>query len=113
MSRKPLARLALAAALFLTGLSAPGAFAETQFYTTRVHYGDLDLTRKAGVDTLVRRLNRAAENVCPTYGTSTIRISEQAQSCRQKAIRQAVADIGSAELVARLDPVRPYRLASR
>jgi UrcA family protein len=110
---RPLARLALAAALFLTGISAPSAFAETGFLTTPVHYADLDLTRKAGVDRLVSRLNRAAEMVCPSSGRNTFGVSEPARTCRQKAIRQAVADIGSAELTARLDAVRPYRLASR
>ena len=113
MSRKPLSRLVLAAALFLTGISAPGAFADTELLTNAVHYGDLDLTRKADVDRLVSRLNWAAEMVCPSHSIRAFPISEQAQSCRQKAIRQAVADIGSSELAARLDLVRPYRLASR
>jgi UrcA family protein len=113
MSRKPLTRLALAAALLLTGVAAPTAFAETQALSTWVHYGDLDLTQKSGVDRLVNRLNRAAEKVCPSYPYTTARISAPVRTCRHEAVRKSVAGFGSAELTARLDPIRPYPLASR
>jgi UrcA family protein len=113
MSRKPLTRLALAAALLLTGVAAPAAFAETEALSTLVHYGDLDLTQKAGVDQLVSRLNRAAETVCPSFPKSSIHISAQARTCRREAVAKAVADFGSPELAARLDPITPFPLASR
>ena len=69
---------------------------------------DVDLMNR-----LVSRLNRAAATVCPSYPTGGSHVSAGAAACRQKAIRQAVADIGSAELTARLDPVRAFPLASR
>jgi UrcA family protein len=113
MSRKPAACLALAAALLLTAAAAPTAFADTESLSMRVQYGDLDLTRQAGIDRLVSRLNWAAEMVCPSIAIGRFRLSDQARDCRREAIRKAVADIGSAELAARLDPVRSYPLASR
>jgi UrcA family protein len=113
MSRKPLVRLAISAAVLLTGVCAPAAFADTQTLSTRVVYGDLDLTQKAGIDVLVIRLNRAAERVCPSLPQSSVRMSAKARACRQAAVQKAVADIGSQELTARLNPIRAYPLASR
>lgn len=63
MLKKILQAAALAAAVLA---SVPAAAAEELPAQVRVYYGDLDLSKQAGVETLDRRLTRAVEAVCPS-----------------------------------------------
>ncbi len=61
----------------------------------RVHYGDLDLTRDAGVAALYARIRAAAQTVCPPQTSWADKWVEHAESCRFQAVARAVAEVNS------------------
>jgi UrcA family protein len=63
MLKNFLQAVALAAAVIA---SVPAIAAEEVPSQVRVYYGDLDLSRQAGIQTLDRRLQRAVKEVCPS-----------------------------------------------
>ncbi len=90
----------LALALAASVLAVPAAAADEQ-RSTRVHYGDLDLSTEAGQRQLDIRLERAARGVCrvnePVTG-SHLR-SPNARKCYEEARRDL--DRQYAQLVTR------------
>lgn len=85
-----------AAATSLAGIAAPALAGPVTVKTEHVHYGDLDLTTRAGQKTLARRVDAAARRVCdiapPRPGDRTRQAD--ARSCLAKArasARQQVA----------------------
>jgi UrcA family protein len=63
-----------------------------------VQFGDLDLSREAGIAVLYSRLHSAAREVCESSDTWSLRLFRQQTDCREAAIGRAVADVNSAAL---------------
>jgi UrcA family protein len=89
--------LALASAL----LAPHATYADDQRPTAAVRYGDLNLDTRAGVDTLFRRIQVAAQEVCQEYEPrGTFAASAAHQLCMRNAISDAVRNVGSPALAA-------------
>lgn len=90
----------LAAALGVAGLSSAALAAEPQDHMpdVQVAYGDLDLTTPQGVKTLDHRLNKAAQDACPSdSGISDIGRISMIRACRTTK-RQEIASLRTAVL---------------
>jgi UrcA family protein len=66
--------------------------------TRKVYFGDLDLTRSTGVETLYSRISTAAREVCKTYDGWEPKLFAHSYECRQQALARAVSDINSVTL---------------
>lgn len=66
-----------------------------------VRYGDLDLTRPAGIEVLYDRLRSAARRVCGTADNRDVRDSLAVRQCYRDSLDRAVAQVDRAELSAR------------
>lgn len=75
--------------------AAPASGDEVPVY--HVNYADLDLGHRMGADALFARIKSAARRVCePVAESEPFRFAQmREQSCREKAIADAVADVGS------------------
>lgn len=96
MKSFPIAPLALAAAVALTGLQT-AAFAGTPFpngQTEVVQTADLNLAVAEGQATLDRRIAAAAARVCATADTRSVRNIAEARKCEEtaNAMARAVRD---------------------
>jgi UrcA family protein len=82
--------------------------------SVKVHFGDLDLTKPAGVDTLYRRIQQAARMVCrdsaSPYEIGRARVFRK---CYDTAIDTAVSDVSAPLLTARHDGNKSKRTAAR
>src|SRR3954470_13918382 len=58
-----------------------------------VYYGDLDLSRPAGLQALLGRIKQASSRVCEG-DTSQQRWADDRKACMQKAITKAIDDLG-------------------
>lgn len=69
-----------------------------------VKYGDLDLTRSTGEETLYRRIHQAARKVCASLDVSQsvapLSMAEAYKSCFAKAVSGAVAQIDNPQFTA-------------
>jgi UrcA family protein len=72
---------------------ASAAPAETRSIT--IHYQDLDLSRPRAVETLKRRIRRAAEDVCGDFSLRELQISPEFLHCVDTATDKALAEISS------------------
>ena len=102
--------LALVAALFATGATAP-AFAQAP-RTKAVHTGDLDLSTEAGVAQLNSRLRRATIAVCGGYAQRDAYEISRVNRCRKEsmarttgAVERLVMNARSGQRQAMLSPV--------
>jgi UrcA family protein len=93
----------IAAALALTALACPAATAHAQVQagSLRVSYDDLNLSSPKGAETLMRRLNAAADKVCgwrpsPRQLRAVIRF----KACMNDSVSRAVAEVNSPQLTA-------------
>ena len=86
--------LALAAAI---GLALPAAPVLAQQQSVGVQYSDLDLSSPEGQETLDRRIDRAARNVCGAGDTDMgTRVKSSAvRSCVKNAKKQVRAQIAA------------------
>jgi len=105
-------RGALLIAAALTGLAAGPAAAATGSSIGSeparvVRYDDLNLDSEAGAKALYARLERAAEQVCPTAGVRDLNRLRALQVCQEEAIARAGAQIASPKLAAILEQRRP------
>jgi UrcA family protein len=76
-----------------------GRSAGVQTRTRAVSYADLNLDRKAGLDTLYSRLESASREVCsPRESYRSWAMSQDWQSCYSHAMDKAVADVGNLNL---------------
>lgn len=64
----------------------------------RVYFGDLDLNRDTGVETLYSRISSAAREVCKTYDGWEPKLFTHSYECRHQALARAVSDVNSATL---------------
>ena len=83
--RKPIITVIAALAITVAGTAHakppavdPGTISET------VSYADLNLASPAGMETLTKRIERAADRVC-RVGGHLLSSAEEFQSCREKA----------------------------
>ena len=92
--------LALASAIaFGFAAAAPAAAAER---AQRVTYAELDLDAGAGVDSLLRRIENAAENMCgDRLGPMPLHQRMAVRRCVREKTIQAVADVNHGSVTAR------------
>jgi UrcA family protein len=92
--------LAVASAAVLA-LAAP-AFAQSQPEERLVTYGELDLNSRAGADTLIRRIDNAAEAVCgQNEGRTNTRQAMINNACEVETTDNGVADVNHPVVTAR------------
>ena len=88
----------------LVAFAIPGntAYAEAEdgLPTVTVSYGDLNLASDAGVESLYRRLSRAASTVCKDFDRRSTEQRMKWQQCHEKALSAAVFDVNKASLTA-------------
>lgn len=73
-----------------------------------VYYGDLDLDYQPDANTMVRRIERASDDVCGDQtGARPIQERMRANRCEHVAERQAVADVGHPNVSAHYYGRRP------
>ena len=66
-----------------------------------VKFDDINPADATGAATLYDRINNAATFLCTSNpGGHNLLISDKVERCRAQAVKQAVKDVGSAELVA-------------
>ena len=92
--------LALASVIAFGFATAAPAAAEE--YSQRVTYAGLDLNDSAGADTLLRRIENAAEGMCGArFGPMPLSERLAIQRCVQAKSAQAVADVNHGGVTAR------------
>jgi UrcA family protein len=93
--------LAFAACVALSCAAAP-VFAQTRPESRVVHFGDLNLDSAAGADTLIRRVELAADVVCGDRSGPQM-LSEHAsiRHCEVSTADQAIEDIGNPVVLGR------------
>jgi UrcA family protein len=64
----------------------------------RVYFGDLDLTRSTGVETLYTRISSAAREVCRTNDSWEPKLFAHSYECKHGALARAVSDINLSTL---------------
>jgi UrcA family protein len=89
----------LAFTLLQAGVSLADPARESQHMA--VNYADLNLSSRAGAEAMYRRLQAAAERVCPITGVAAHFDAIQQRSCMHRAIAEAVAQM-NAPLVTQL-----------
>ncbi|HEY1725138.1 MAG TPA: UrcA family protein [Steroidobacteraceae bacterium] len=96
------AALALVAGSILS--AAPGAAAAAtpagDVPSVVVRYADLDLTSDRGAHILYRRIQGAANVVCPQPDIRDLKAIVEAHACREQAIARAVQTVSSPQLAA-------------
>ena len=67
-----------------------------EFKSKTVNYADLDLSKQAGAEELVKRIRGAAKFVCsPKPNTTDIKSSDEYTKCVDRAFENAVAQVGN------------------
>ena len=106
----PSAAVAVAAALIGSGLLALPAIAETgPSAGVRVAYADLDLSREAGAQALLKRIRSAAREACgpePVVSGLMPRAGHQHRACVNSAVSTAVERINAPVLTALVQPTQ-------
>ena len=82
-----------ALSLYAISLNSLAAAAPDGVRQETVKFGDLDLTRPAGVQELYRRIEHAARDVCDPYVPGRHAVSMSYRDCMDQAIGRAVADV--------------------
>ena len=98
---KLLTRASIAAFAVCTCLIAYHASAEPKAKSQSVSYADLDLSKPAGAQTLYKRIQAAARNVCGPVDQYTFVVSAYSfRKCYQAAVAGAVAQVDRPSLTA-------------
>ena len=93
--------LVAAAAMTTLTVAAPAIAAETRGdAAVSIAYTDLDLSTRAGVDTLYHRIVAASRRVCPYMLPATLAVQQVVRECREAAVEGAVAQVHNARLAA-------------
>ncbi len=99
MLRIPNVKAAVFSALcasLIASLSLPASAGEPSDLSRRVvEFGDLDLTRGAGVAALYARIKSAAEEVCEPLVMRNPELEMRARACASRAISRAIADVNA------------------
>lgn len=80
-----------------TGVSAAAGNSDVRSET--VHFADLNLSTPQGAAALYRRIKWAAQDVCQ-WDDDSIGMQTDIRGCREKAIADAVTQVGRPELTA-------------
>lgn len=90
-----------AAAVAVLGLSPVKAAAEYETRSVEVPYGDLDLSREAGAQTMLNRIRSAAGTVCGSE-PFILDLAERGAyvTCQRESVGQAVVDVNAPMLTA-------------
>jgi UrcA family protein len=88
------------AALLASPTVASAGQPSTGGLQTPVYYNLSDLSTDQGLRRLYRRIETAAQEVCPGYDSADLHVVDLSQECQQQAIARAVAQIGNARLAA-------------
>jgi UrcA family protein len=95
--------LALLAGLATTIDTAPVSAALPEYTTNsvKVSFADLDLSTNAGAETLYKRIQLAANQVCGSYrDRRSMKFYQDWKTCRSQAIENAVAKVDRPTLTA-------------
>jgi UrcA family protein len=106
---------AAAATFSICGLVAlstlhSAAAADDTLPTKKVIFGDLDISKPAGAQVLYRRIVAAAHQVCEVNQFKTLTTSHLIEGCIDRAIDNAVQEVGSPALTA-LRPTSAIKVA--
>lgn len=105
--------LAALAAVLVSGPTYASAETEVRERSRTISYADLDLNTEAGARTVLKRIGRAARQVCFS-GVSGVTHDLHALKCRRNAVRDAVARLDRPMVtIAYSGAERPVRLARR
>lgn len=112
MSRKSVSLFAAAA--IAAALMAPAVAAQTaEPRSIIVYYGDLNLSRADGINTLTGRLDRALDKACGSTREYANSMRIMITRCRTKALTDAIAEIDTPLLTEIYTPKKLMMLASR
>jgi UrcA family protein len=92
--------VAVAAMTTLTVAATSAAAEPRSGSTVSIGYADLDLSTRAGVATLYRRIVGASRRVCRTLPRATHALQQAVRECREAAVEGAVAQVHNAQLAA-------------
>jgi UrcA family protein len=88
--------LASGLAAVVLGLASASSFATTSgARSMKVSYGELDLSKSSGAETLYRRIKKAAYVVCGAYDSPMPWIYTAKSQCFKTAVDDAVAKVNS------------------
>jgi UrcA family protein len=108
-----IAALAIIASCF----AAPAALAKPveRSETVRISYADLDLSKPAGVEVLMRRVSQAVDKICGSRPRlSQIAANVRFEVCRDDTTKRAITSIDNPMLTVMFYETRPLtKLASR
>jgi UrcA family protein len=91
--------IALAASILsLTTLDARAATPTDDVYAVTVQFGDLDLSREAGIAKLYLRIKGAARRVCDQQASEQLVADQTQRVCMKRAVSEAVARIDRPQL---------------
>jgi UrcA family protein len=93
-------------------LLGPAVAGEQDPPTKIVKYGDLDLAKADGVQSLYRRIQAAAKDVCPNANSMDLSMVSAQRACMSRAIDDAVKSVNVVALT-QLRFGTPVRLASK
>lgn len=101
----------LGGAITVCGLHATAKAADQPPPSQKVSYADLNISKPAGAAVLYRRIVKAAHQVCEDNSVKGLASYQLINHCVDRAITQAVNDVGSPALSALL-PHPPLKVAS-
>lgn len=86
---------ALVAAIAFAAFASPAAAAEYAPQSAVISYADLDLATERGANSMLRRINRAARDVCGMDTGATLSLGErrEARACVRETVEQTVASM--------------------
>lgn len=82
----------------LTVTAAQAASPDREIRQKVVSYADLDLNRTADAQTLYRRIQSAARDVCGTPNALMLSVSALTRSCAEDATDRAITDVNAPSL---------------
>src|SRR5882724_6620789 len=88
---------AIGVAIFCT-LTTPAVASEQDVPTKVVRFDDLNIAKAAGAKVLYRRIQAAAQEVCPSFMTKDSHLLAVQRACVEQAIDNAVRSVNAAAL---------------
>lgn len=84
------------------GQTTTSAAMVSETRSVHVNYADLDLSKRAGAETLYHRINAAAKEVCQANSPDRVFLAVQVAvlKCLHEAIGNAISQVGAPELIA-------------
>jgi UrcA family protein len=80
-----------------------GARRDPDVPSKRVRLSDLDLSTDVGACTALRRIKRAADEVCPFSDERELSLVRMQQECKQESVARAVHDTRAPKVQSLLD----------